>query len=138
MLRDIDPLILVVDDDPTLVRMIVTRLDWHGLRSITAESGNTALQIFEAERIDLVVTDVEMPDGDGISLTRAIRKISSAPVILLTGHRDEYRRELRNLEDVTVLKKPIPSIDIALAVEAGIERSRGLRANPISFPRAES
>ena len=124
MFRNNESMRLVVDDDATLARLMAARLEWEGLRTIIAESGHAALQIFATERIDVVLTDLEMPNGDGIWLTREIRKIADTPVILLTGHREDHRREIRNLHDVTVIRKPVASIDVALAVEADLERRR--------------
>ena len=77
--------ILVVDDAATVRELQRSILERGGYRVTTAADGAEALEIFEREAIDLVLTDVEMPRLDGFELTAAIRRTSDTPVVILTS-----------------------------------------------------
>jgi len=79
---------LVVDDEPKIRAYIKAVLRRECFETLEAEGGNQALEIVEMvrERIDLVVTDLQMPNGDGLSFANAVRKtFPSIPIILLSG-----------------------------------------------------
>jgi two-component system response regulator GlrR len=79
--------VLLVDDDPDLLRLLSMRLTGAGLRVTAAESAEKALAQLAIERPQLVVSDVKLPGMDGLALFDAIRgKHPSLPVILLTAH----------------------------------------------------
>ena len=79
--------LLLVDDDPDLLKLLAIRLKANGYRVTTAESGERALALIAAERPELVVTDLRMAGIDGMGLFREI-EVSHAglPVIILTAH----------------------------------------------------
>ena len=80
-------LVLLVDDDPDLLRLLSMRLTAAGYRVASAESGEAALASAERERPQLVVSDVQMPGMDGLALFEALRRRHPLlPVILLTAH----------------------------------------------------
>jgi two-component system response regulator GlrR len=79
--------ILVVDDDPNLLRLLALRLEKEGFGVIEAASGEEALGKLAAEIPDLVITDMRMSGMDGMALFEAIhRRHSALPVIILTAH----------------------------------------------------
>lgn len=79
--------LLVVDDDPDLLKLLSLRLTAHGYRVTTAESAEAALARLAVGRFALVVSDVRLPDMDGLALFEEIRLTNPAlPVILLTAH----------------------------------------------------
>ena len=79
--------ILLVDDDPDLLKLISLRLTSAGYRIRTAESGETALAAIAVQRPALVVTDLRMPGIDGLQLFDAIhRQHPALPVLILTAH----------------------------------------------------
>ena len=79
--------ILVVDDDPNLLRLLALRLEKEGFGVIEAASGEEALGKLAAEIPDLVITDMRMSGMDGMALFEAVhRRHSSLPVIILTAH----------------------------------------------------
>jgi DNA-binding response OmpR family regulator len=84
-----DKLILVVDDEPLLVSMIKRTLESEGFRVMIAGDGVFALTVVRENNPDLVLLDVMMPGPDGLLTLERIREISSVPVIMLTGARDE-------------------------------------------------
>ena len=79
--------ILVVDDDPDLLKLLSMRLSNAGYRVTAAESAEEALVKIAMERPQLVLSDVQLPGKDGLALFDAIRvQHPSLPVILLTAH----------------------------------------------------
>jgi len=79
--------VLVVDDDPALLRQLELRLRHEGFRVLTAQSGEQALATLGLERPQLVITDLRMGGMDGMALFSAIRKTwPRLPVIILTAH----------------------------------------------------
>ncbi len=84
-----NPKALVVDDDPDVLDMIGESLATLGYEVLLAHDGAQALQLFEAERPPLVVTDLQMPKIDGLTLMKAIKEASPRTEILfITGHAD--------------------------------------------------
>ena len=79
--------LLLVDDDPDLLKLLAIRLKASGYRATTAISGEQALSMIAAERPDLVITDLRMAGLDGMALFHEIeRRHTGLPVIILTAH----------------------------------------------------
>lgn len=98
--------VLVVDDDPLSRFGVCDRLE-RDFDVLEAANGREALALLEAQRVDLVVTDLMMPEMDGIDLTRAIRERGSTKVIWCTAYdRDEFRRAAGELRIDGYLVKP--------------------------------
>ncbi len=81
--------ILVVDDEPRMIKFIRMNLELEGYRVIAASNGVDALEQVRDQIPDLVILDVMMPDLDGFETLRLLREISSVPVIMLTVKADE-------------------------------------------------
>ncbi len=84
--------ILVVDDDPALCKMVKNFLAREGYRIDTAHSASAARDRLGTKRYDLVIVDLVLPDEDGLSLTRHLRANFSAGVIILSGKGDPVDR----------------------------------------------
>jgi two-component system, NtrC family, response regulator len=79
--------ILLVDDDPTFRRVVEYQLQEDGYRVLTAPGPAAALQRFQADRVDVVLTDVKMPESDGIELLARLKTLQpDLPVVMLTAH----------------------------------------------------
>jgi two-component system, NtrC family, response regulator GlrR len=79
--------ILVVDDDPSLLRVVSMRLDKEGYQVFTAESAQKALAQLDASGAELVLTDLKMAGMDGLALFEAVaRRYPGLPVIIMTAH----------------------------------------------------
>ncbi len=78
--------VLIAEDDQDLAVVVAfgVRMTWPGCQVLTAADGAEALRIFEAERPDLVILDVEMPPPDGLEVCRRIRAVSQVPILMLT------------------------------------------------------
>jgi DNA-binding response OmpR family regulator len=83
--------ILIVDDELRIRKLVGDFLKREGYIAIEAENGKIALDIFNTEEgIDLVILDVMMPEYDGWTVCREIRKISNVPIIMLTARSEEF------------------------------------------------
>jgi two-component system alkaline phosphatase synthesis response regulator PhoP/two-component system response regulator VicR len=82
------PRILAVDDEPNIVRLIQVNLERQGYQVETANNGRQALEKVRANRPDLLVSDVMMPEMDGFELLKNVRadaSLSDLPIIMLTA-----------------------------------------------------
>ncbi|MGC4042925.1 MAG: response regulator [Armatimonas sp.] len=87
-----DARILVVEDDPNILRQIEFNLQSHGYSVTTAMTGAEALRQMMLEKPDLLITDVMMPEMDGYELVASLRAdatLSEVPVIMLTARTEE-------------------------------------------------
>jgi len=119
--------ILLVDDDPDLLKLISLRLTSAGYRVRTADSGETALATIAVERPATVITDLRMPGIDGLQLFEAVhRQHPALPVIILTAHGtipDAVSATQRGV--FGYLTKPFDSQDLLQKVAAALEASGG-------------
>ncbi len=76
--------ILVVDDEPAIVRAVRANLDRRGFRVDTAASAQEALEHAQM-RPDLILLDLGLPDGDGLEIIRSVREQSDTPIIVLSA-----------------------------------------------------
>jgi two-component system KDP operon response regulator KdpE len=81
--------VLVVDDEPGILRAVQTNLGRHDYRVETAGTGQTALDVYNRIRPDLVLLDLGLPDMDGLDVLRAIRERASTPVVVLSAREAE-------------------------------------------------
>ena len=100
--------LLVVDDDPFILRYIEKALSMAKYKVRTANSEDQALAVLNEQRVDLVLTDIVMGDSDGFRLAARIEERNSGlPVVFMTGavpETDEYTQELRRAG--LLLRKP--------------------------------
>ena len=81
--------ILVVDDEQKIVQLVRDYLERAGFRVLTAANGKAALSLAHSERPDLIVLDLGLPEMDGLDVTRALRKASNVPILMLTARSEE-------------------------------------------------
>jgi two-component system KDP operon response regulator KdpE len=86
--------ILIVDDERQITRVLRTSLQSHGYEVDVAQDGSEAMRLFEQNQPDLVVTDLSMPNMDGVELTQAIRKLSDVPIIVLSVREQDVNKVL--------------------------------------------
>jgi len=106
--------VLVVDDDPTLRRMLTRLLKRAAFDVVDVETGRRALAALEAKRFDVIVSDIHMPDGDGLELLRSVRRIDlDIPVILMSGKPDvESAATALELGAFRYLTKPLAADEV--------------------------
>jgi two-component system alkaline phosphatase synthesis response regulator PhoP len=121
--------ILVVDDDPELVRLLSAYLEQAGFQVLAAHDGETALHVLRRERPDLVLLDLMLPDRDGWDVTRIVRadpNIGAMPIIMLTARVEDHDRILGlelGADDYVV--KPYNPREVVARVRAVLRRVRG-------------
>jgi DNA-binding response OmpR family regulator len=118
--------ILVVDDDPKIVRLLRTYLERDGLPVIEASDGQAALAAVALERPALVVLDVMLPLVDGLSVLEALRRTSRTPVIMLSARGGvDDRIEGLELGADDYLAKPFSPAELVVRVHRLLERAAG-------------
>lgn len=122
-------MILVVDDEPPIVRLIKAKLRIDGYEVLTASRGAEALEILERDSPDLVVPDVMMPDMDGFETLRRIRQHSQVPVVMLTA-RGSDADKLKGLQSGAddYITKPFNPDELEARVAAVLRRTAGAPA----------
>ncbi|HET9475938.1 MAG TPA: response regulator, partial [Dehalococcoidia bacterium] len=121
-----EPLVLAVDDEAGILRLLKLELAAQGFSVVTATNGEDALRVAEEQRPDILLLDVIMPDMTGYEVMRKIREQSGAPIILVTA-RDSDADKVRGLElgadDYIV--KPFSPDELAARIRAVLRRSTG-------------
>lgn len=84
--------ILVVDDEPQISRVLKGYLENAGYRVVSALDGKTALSVFDREKPDFVILDLNLPGLDGLEICRTIRETSNVPILMLTARSEEADR----------------------------------------------
>ncbi len=110
--------ILVVDDEPLAAQQVSKFLERSDVRTSMAGSGNAALALHSDDPADLIVTDLRMPDGDGVELIRAIRaEEPGRPIVVVTGQvLREAETEALDAGATELLRKPLDLQELAAAV----------------------
>jgi two-component system KDP operon response regulator KdpE len=119
----VEPLILAVDDEAGILRLIRLELSSQGFRVFVANDGEEALRLAEQQRPDIVVLDIVMPDMSGLEVMRRLRERTSVPVILLTA-KDHDEDKVRGLEMGAddYLVKPFNPEELSARVRAVLRR----------------
>lgn len=112
--------ILIADDDPHVRLILESRLGAMGYDCVTVESGVQAIARFKPDDVDLVISDLNMPHGDGADLAAAIRRVSGVPLILISGFKDAFRKRMRGIPDVMFLHKPFETRELVELVRSAI------------------
>jgi DNA-binding response OmpR family regulator len=86
--------ILVVDDEPAIIDILVYNLTKSGHQPIIARDGKSAIELARSEQPDLIILDLLLPEIDGLDVCRAVRRHSDLPIIMLTAKDDEFDRVL--------------------------------------------
>ena len=118
--------ILVVDDEPAIVRLVRVKLESDGYAVLTASRGEEALRMLQVDNPDLVILDLMMPDMDGTETLRRIRSRSQLPVIMLTALGSD-REKVKGLEGGAddFVTKPFNPDELAARVAAVLRRAKG-------------
>jgi DNA-binding response OmpR family regulator len=117
--------VLVVDDDVRMLRLLRRILELEGYQVVAAADGESALNVFDEEKPDLVLLDVLMRDMDGYTICRRIREFSQIPIIMVTV-RDDEEDKLEGLgagaDDYVT--KPFASKELTARVKAVLRRTK--------------
>ena len=122
--------ILVVDDEPQLIRVLRTGLKSRGYDVCGASDGETGLEMFSEWHPDLVITDLAMPNVDGLEFCRRLRAISQVPIIVLSAKGEEKTKvEALDIGADDFVTKPFGIDELLARVRASLRRAN---APPIS------
>ena len=118
------PLILAVDDEEPILKLLRVNLSQRGFHVATASNGTLALTLLEEREPDLVILDIMMPDLDGFQVLDRIRQRSNVPVIMLTG-RDEVTvlRDALALGADDYVRKPFSIQELLARVRVKLRRA---------------
>lgn len=100
------PLILMVDDDKAILEATSEAIKSFGFNVLTAHSARQALDCLKENSVDLIVTDVMMPDLTGVDLFNRVRKTSGVPFIFISGYQDALRDMVEDNQIYTLVQKP--------------------------------
>ena len=121
-----DTTILVVDDDPVIVKFVSANLKARGFNVVTAEDGESSIKVAEQTLPDLIILDIMMPGMDGIEVCRRIREWSKVPIIMLTAKNElNDKVELLNLGADDYITKPFGIEELLARVRAILRRKAG-------------
>ena len=81
--------VLIIEDEPELVKVLRSYLEQAGFGVLSAQRGDSGLSLWEQKKPDLVLLDLNLPGMDGLDVARSIRRTSSTPVIMLTARVEE-------------------------------------------------
>jgi len=111
--------ILCVEDNLGVRKRLVNTLNFYFKKVIEATDGEEAYKIYETSKLDAVITDIDMPNMDGIELAKKIRKENkNIPIIILTAYsNEEYLLELINLKIDHFILKPINAQKLEIALK---------------------
>ena len=119
-----EPLVLAIDDEVSILKLVKLELTAQGFHVLTATNGAEGLDLAEKHRPDIVVLDIAMPEMSGLEVMNRLREHSSTPIILLTA-RDTERDRVGGLElgadDYVV--KPFSLDELAARIRAVLRRS---------------
>jgi len=117
-------LILVVDDDIRMLRMMKRMLELEDFEVLTADGGEAALKSFDKDTPTLVLLDIMMPDMDGYEVCRRIREFSQVPIIFVTARgEDKEKVEGLNIGADDYVTKPFSAGELAARLRAVLRRS---------------
>jgi len=121
--------ILVVDDDPAILRLLYSNLRARGYKVTTAMDGEKALEVVGGERPNLIILDIMIPKLDGIEVCRRIREWSQVPIIMLSAKGDEKNKVLcLELGANDYLTKPFGIAELTARIKAALRNSDNQKA----------
>jgi anti-anti-sigma factor len=120
--------ILIIDDEKSTLKIFRLFLSAYGYEVLTAENGKLGLEVFDAERPPIVLTDIKMPGMDGLEVLRRIKEMDAATeVIVITGHGDmDLALQALDLYATDFINKPIQKE----ALDAALRRAEKRLSSP--------
>ena len=118
------PTVLIVDDDPKLLKMLQRTLVYENLNVLTATNGLEALPLVQAHQPDLLIVDWMMPKMDGLALVRRLRDEENKTMVLMLTARDAIENRVEGLESGAddYLVKPFAPAELVARVHAMLRR----------------
>jgi DNA-binding response OmpR family regulator len=125
------PSILIIEDEPELVKVVRSYLEQANYEVLTAYRGDSGLSMWEHKNPDLVILDLNLPGMDGLDVAREIRRKSETPIIILTARVEETDRLIGlELGADDYIVKPFSPRELVARVRAVLRRTSGSRPTP--------
>ena len=119
-----NPLILIAEDDADIRGLLKLYLEGEGFRVLEADNGARALDLARAQAPDMAILDIMMPQLNGFELTRALRKFSDIPILILSAKSQDNDKILGlNLGADDYITKPFNPVEIVARVKAQLRRA---------------
>ena len=119
-------LILVIDDEPQIRRVVRNALEGEGVRVIEAAGGREGIDRAAAEQPDLIVLDLGLPDVAGASVCAEVRRWSTAPILVLSARHSEHEKvALLDAGADDYITKPFSTAELQARVRAQLRRAGG-------------
>ena len=128
--------ILIIDDDPRLLKMLQRTLSLEGINVLTANNGLQALEVVDNNTIDIIIVDWMMPEMDGITFIQSIRAQDSNTMILMLTAKDTIENRVEGLQSGAddYLVKPFAPAELVARIQAMLRRIESdPENNEISF-----
>jgi len=127
--------VLIVDDELALAALVQGYLERDGFNVLTAQNGESALELAREAKPDLVVLDLMLPSLDGAEVCRRLRQFSGAHVIMLTARSEEIDKIVGlSVGADNYMTKPFSPRELAARVKAILRRRRASAASPVEEP----
>ena len=102
--------LLIVDDDEHIRAALTEALSMEGYSVLQASSGKSALKMLEVQTVALILSDIEMGEGDGFYLLKEIRsRNNDTPLVFISGHTEISADSVKKLGAVDLIRKPFDS-----------------------------
>lgn len=115
-------MVLIVDDDESVRKTSIEIIEALGYQTLEAENGKDAMRLVMAQknRIDVILSDIVMPEMSGTDLAIALRSIKiETPIIFMTGY-DNHARDVRDIEYSRVMNKPFDISSLSMALHQAL------------------
>jgi two-component system KDP operon response regulator KdpE len=126
------PRVLVVDDEPQIVRALKVVLRGAGFEAVAAETASQALDLAAVSPPDAAIVDLVLPDGDGVEVTRRLREWSAMPILVLSavGEEEQKVRALDAGAD-DYITKPFGTRELIARLQAALRRTAPAAGEPV-------
>ncbi len=118
--------VLIIDDDPDIVKVLKANLELHKFNVLTAGSWTEGQKALSSKKADLILLDLMLPDGDGVEICRSLReRYPSVPIIMLTA-KDKISDKVIGLESGAddYVVKPFETLELIARIKACLRRAR--------------
>jgi len=116
--------VLIVDDEPRILKFLSLKLSTSGFQVIPAANGNEALEQTKKSSPDIIIMDIIMPGMDGVETLKCMRQMCKCPIILFSA-RDHDSEEIRKLGADDYLRKPFDPDELVSRINLLLDNHKG-------------